>query len=289
LANASAQRCAGWFAAARPALLAALMLALTPIFVAMSRFNNPDPLLVLCELGAAWALVRALESGRTRHLLLCGLLVGLAFNVKMLAAYLIVPGLALAFVVAGKGRLRRRVAQLATGGAAMFAVSFAWYGAMMLVPATNRPFVGDTTDNSWFSLIFGANGLSRVAGGGGVGSGGVAGPAGAGGFGGGVGSGGVAGPAGAGGFGGAAGITRLFNPIVGGQIAWLLPLALLGLLLGLGVAAARLAPTRPAPPTSCGAAGVSFRGRSSASRQASSTPTTPPPSPPPWRCSPPAA
>jgi 4-amino-4-deoxy-L-arabinose transferase-like glycosyltransferase len=260
LANASAQRCAGWFAAARPALLAALMLALTPIFVAMSRFNNPDPLLVLCELGAAWALVRALESGRTRHLLLCGLLVGLAFNVKMLAAYLIVPGLALAFVVAGKGRLRRRVAQLATGGAAMFAVSFAWYGAMMLVPATNRPFVGDTTDNSWFSLIFGANGLSRVAG-----------------------------PAGAGGFGGAAGITRLFNPIVGGQIAWLLPLALLGLLLGLGVAAARLAPTRPAPPTSCGAAGVSFRGRSSASRQASSTPTTPPPSPPPWRCSPPAA
>jgi 4-amino-4-deoxy-L-arabinose transferase-like glycosyltransferase len=194
----------------RAALLAALMLALTPIFVAMSRFNNPDSLLVLCEIAAAWALVRALESGHTRHLLLCGLFIGLAFNVKMLAAYLVVPGLALAFLIAGKGRLRRSIAQLAAGAGAMLAVSFVWYGAMMLIPAPHRPFVGDTTDNSWFSLIFGANGLSRVAS-----------------------NGAAAGPTGAGSFGGAAGLTRLFNPIVGGQISWLLPLALLGLLLGL--------------------------------------------------------
>ena len=192
----------------RAALLAALMLALTPIFVAMSRFNNPDPLLVLCEIAAARALVRALESGRTRHLLLCGLFIGLAFNVKMLAAYLVVPGLALAFMIAGQGSIRRRVAQLAAGGGAMLAVSFVWYGAMMLIPAAHRPFVGDTTDNSWFSLIFGANGLNRVSGSGG-------------------------GPTGAGTFGGSPGLTRLFNPIVGGQISWLLPLALFGLLLGL--------------------------------------------------------
>lgn len=193
----------------RAALLAASVLALTPIFVAMSRFNNPDSLLVLCELAAAWALVRALESGRTRQLLLCGLFIGLAFNVKMLAAYLVVPGLALSFVIAGKGSVYRRVAQLAAGGGAMLAVSFAWYGAMMLVPAAHRPFVGDTTDNSWFSLIFGANGLSRVSGSGG------------------------GGPTGVGTFGGAPGFTRLFNPIIGGQISWLLPLALLGLMLGL--------------------------------------------------------
>ncbi len=192
----------------RAALLAALMLALAPIFVAMSRFNNPDPLLVLCEIAAARALVRALESGRTRHLLLCGLFIGLAFNVKMLAAYLVVPGLALAFMIAGQGSIRRRVAQLAAGGGAMLAVSFVWYGAMMLIPAAHRPFVGDTTDNSWFSLIFGANGLNRVSGSGG-------------------------GPTGAGTFGGSPGLTRLFNPIVGGQISWLLPLALFGLLLGL--------------------------------------------------------
>ncbi len=139
----------------------------------------------------------------------------------MLAAYLIVPGLALAFLIAGRGGIRRRLAQLAGGGVAMVAVSFAWYGTMMLLPASERPFVGDTTDDSWFSLIFGANGLSRVAG-----SGGAAGVGGT--LGGGGGGGGRAGD-----FGGAAGIARLFNPIVGGQISWLLPLALLGLLLGL--------------------------------------------------------
>ncbi len=205
----------------RVALLAALALALTPIFVAMSRFNNPDAVLVAMEVCAAWALVRALQSGRTRYLLLCGALVGLAFNAKMLAAYLVAPGLALAFVIAGQGSLRRRAAQLAAGGASMVAVSFAWYATMMALPAGSRPWVGDTTDNSWFSLIFGANGLSRVSG-----AGEGAGPGG--------------GPGGGAGFGGAAGPLRMFNTIVGGQIAWLLPLALLGLVLGMW--SCRLAP-----------------------------------------------
>ena len=80
----------------RAAILAALMLALTPIFVAMARFNNPDAILLLSEISAAWALVRAL-SRRTRHLLLCGLFVGLAFNTKMLEAYLVVPGFVLTY------------------------------------------------------------------------------------------------------------------------------------------------------------------------------------------------
>ncbi|MGA9875072.1 MAG: glycosyltransferase family 39 protein [Solirubrobacteraceae bacterium] len=207
----------------RAALLAALMLALTPIFVTMSRYNNPDSLLVLLEVAAAWAMVRALQSGRTRHVLLCGAFVGLAFNVKMLQAYLIVPGLAAAFLIAGQGGVRRRLAQLTAGGMSMFAVSFVWYGAMMLIPAADRPWVGDTTDNSWFSLIFGANGLSRVSGGG-------------------------TGPGGGANFGGAAGPLRLFNSIVGGQIAWLLPLAVVGLALGLWSTrrAARTDPRRSA-------------------------------------------
>ncbi|HEY5196590.1 MAG TPA: glycosyltransferase family 39 protein [Solirubrobacteraceae bacterium] len=191
----------------RAAILAAVMLALTPIFVAMTRFNNPDAILLLTEIGAAWALVRALESGRTRHLLLCGLFVGLAFNTKMLEAYLVVPGLVLTYLIAGPPKLGRRFAQLTAAGVAMFGVSFVWYGAMMLLPAADRPWVGDTTDNSWFSLIFGANGFSRV-------------------------SGSTGGPGGGGGFGGSTGPLRLFNSIVGGQIAWLIPLALGGLALG---------------------------------------------------------
>ncbi|HEY2631808.1 MAG TPA: glycosyltransferase family 39 protein [Solirubrobacteraceae bacterium] len=197
----------------RVALLAALMLALTPIFVAMSRFNNPDALLVLLEVAAAWALVRALQSGRTREVLLCGVFVGLAFNVKMLQAYLIVPALAATLLIAGQGSLRRRVSQLLAGGASMVAVSFVWYATMMSLGAGNRPWVGDTKDNSWWSLIFGANGFGRVSGEG-------AGPGGGGAPGGGQ-------------FGGAAGLLRMFNSIVGGQIAWLLPLALVGFVLGL--------------------------------------------------------
>jgi 4-amino-4-deoxy-L-arabinose transferase-like glycosyltransferase len=195
----------------RAAIGAALILALTPIFVAMSRFNNPDAVLVLTAVGAAWGLVRALESGRLRHLMVAAVCVGLAFNVKMLEAYLIVPALALTFMVAGKGSARRRLGQLSLAGLAMAVVSFAWYGTMMMLPAADRPWVGDTTDNSWWSLIFGANGLSRVSG---TGSG--AGPGG-----------------GGGGFGGSTGALRLFNQIVGGQIGWLLPLAAAGLALGL--------------------------------------------------------
>ncbi|HEY2141562.1 MAG TPA: glycosyltransferase family 39 protein [Solirubrobacteraceae bacterium] len=192
----------------RAAVLAALMLALSPVAVAVSRFNNPDALLVLTVVCAAWALVRALESGRTRDAMLSGALVGLAFNTKMLEAYLVVPGLALALMVAGQGSVLRRVGQLLAAGAAMALVSFAWFTTMMLLPSADRPWVGDTQHNSWFELILGANGLSRVSGSGG-------------------------GPGGGGGFGGSAGALRLFNSAVGAQIAWLLPLAAVGLVTGL--------------------------------------------------------
>ncbi len=191
----------------RAALLGALMLALSPVSVAMARYNNPDALLALLLVASAWALVRAIESGRVRHVVLCGGLVGLAFNTKMLEGYLVVPGLAGAFALAAPGPARRRAAHLLAGAAAMAAVSIVWYGAMMLIPAAQRPFVGDSTENSWFELIFGANGFSRVSGGSGVGFGR--------------------------GFGGPTGPLRLFNPEIGGQVAWLLPLALLGLLAGL--------------------------------------------------------
>src|SRR3954452_14286812 len=59
-----------------------LVLALTPITVAISRHNNPDALLVLCCVAALWALVRGLEDGRTRWLALAGVCVGLGFEAK---------------------------------------------------------------------------------------------------------------------------------------------------------------------------------------------------------------
>jgi 4-amino-4-deoxy-L-arabinose transferase-like glycosyltransferase len=134
------------------ALVAALMLAISPVSVVMDRYNNPDALLALLLVASAWALVRALESGRVRHVILCGVFVGLAFNTKMLEGYLVVPALAVTFLVAGRGRLRERFGDLLAGGAAMGLVSVAWYGTMMLIPASDRPYVGDSTNNSWFQL-----------------------------------------------------------------------------------------------------------------------------------------
>jgi 4-amino-4-deoxy-L-arabinose transferase-like glycosyltransferase len=187
----------------RAALLAALMLALSPVSVVIGRYDNPDALLALLLVASAWALLRALESGRLRHVLLCGALVGLAFNTKMLEAYLIVPGLAGAFLLAARGSLRRRVAQLLAGGAVMLAVSVAWYATMTLIAAADRPYVGETTDDSWFQLILDGNGLKRVLG---FANGGQ----------------------------GASGPLRLFStPSIAGQATWLMPLALAGLVAGL--------------------------------------------------------
>src|SRR6266496_328562 len=83
-------------------LLAGAVLALTPVATLMFRFNNPDALLTLLMVGGAYAVTRAVDSGRTRWLVLAGTLVGFAFLGKMLQAFLVVPAFALAYLVAGE-------------------------------------------------------------------------------------------------------------------------------------------------------------------------------------------
>src|SRR3954447_19045960 len=149
----------------RPAgFVAGAVLALTPMTVAISRHNNPDALLVLCCVGAVWALVRALEDGRTRWLVLSGLLVGLGFETKMGVALMVVPGIAAAwlwFSPAGRGRALK---QLIAGGAAMAIAGLAWPVAVWLTPAADRPWISGTSDNSIWSLIWGYNGVGRLDG-----------------------------------------------------------------------------------------------------------------------------
>jgi len=186
------------------AIVAALMMALTPVAVLVGRYDSPDAMLLLLLVCAAWSMTRALQSGRTRDLLLCGAFVGLAFNTKMLEAYIVLPGLALAFLAAGHGPRRRRLAQAGAAAGVMLLVSLAWFASMMLVPAGERPYVGDSNGNSWFQLILGGNGVKRVAGSGNTFGSDFPGR-----------------------------LLRLFSHHIGGQIAWLLPLALAGLVLGL--------------------------------------------------------
>ncbi len=184
--------------------VAGAVLALTPIAVAVARHNNPDMLLVLCVVVALWGLVRGLEDGRVRWLVLAGAAVGLGFEAKMGAALLVVPAMTVAWLWAAP---RNRWRGLLGGGAALAVVGGAWPLLMALTPASSRPWISGTSDNSIWSLIFGYNGLGRLDGQ-------------AGGPGGGMGGGG------GGMFGGETGVLRLLNVSLGGQAGWLLGFAL---------------------------------------------------------------
>ncbi|MBI3967210.1 MAG: glycosyltransferase family 39 protein [Chloroflexi bacterium] len=199
------------------AVVAPLVLALTPITAAVARDNLPDTMMVLLLVGGAWGTLNALQSGRLQPLLIGAALVGLAFNTKMLQAYVVVPAFVLTYFVLAPGTLRRRFVHLIAAGSVLALVSASWMVVIDAIPASARPFIGGSTNNTVVDLVLGYNGLGRI-----LGNDGVLGSTGE--FGGGPG-----GP----GFGGQPGILRLFNAQIGGQIAWLLPLAALALLGGL--------------------------------------------------------
>src|SRR5581483_1210937 len=188
-------------------LLAGAVLALTPVATLMFRFNNPDALLTLLLVSAAYALTRALERASARWLLLCGALVGFGFLTKMLQALLVVPGFALVYLLFAPASLRRRVRQLLAAGGALVVSAGWWVAIVELWPASSRPYIGGSQDNSILNLVFGYNGFGRIDG---NESGSVVG-------------GGATGRAGAW---GPTGLTRLFGTEMGTQISWLIPAAL---------------------------------------------------------------
>jgi 4-amino-4-deoxy-L-arabinose transferase-like glycosyltransferase len=212
------------------ALLAGAVMALTPVAVLMFRFNNPDALLVLLLVLAAYACVRAVETGSTRWMVLVGVLIGFGFLTKMLQALLVVPAFAVTYVIAAPTGLWRRVRQLLIGGLALLVSAGWWVAIVELMPASARPYIGGSQTNSVLDLAFGYNGFGRITGDE-VGSVG----------------GGRGGPAGGGvGMWGETGLTRMFNADNGGQVSWLLPAALVLLCAGLVLAgrAARTDRTR---------------------------------------------
>jgi 4-amino-4-deoxy-L-arabinose transferase-like glycosyltransferase len=146
------------------ALGGSLALAVFPSFVAVSRDNGVDPVLILLLIAACGLALRAIDNGRWRTLIACGVVVGLAFNTKTLAAYLVVPSIAFGFLVCAPGPLLRRIGQLLAAGVAMVVVSFAWIAVVELTPASQRPYVGSSTNNTEIGLTFEYNGLGRVEG-----------------------------------------------------------------------------------------------------------------------------
>ncbi len=146
------------------ALLSALCLAVFPAFVAVSRDNNPDALLILLMTLSCLFALRAIESGRWRSLIACAVAVGLAFETKALAAYLVVPGIALGYLVCAPGPLRARVGRLAVAGVVLAVVSISWMAFVDLTPATHRPYVGGSLENSELGVTFAYNGFGRIGG-----------------------------------------------------------------------------------------------------------------------------
>src|SRR6266567_5606923 len=234
-------------------LLAALALAISPISVLTNRNNTIDSTLVLVMLLGAWAVLRAAESGKLRWLLLCAVFVGVGFNIKMLEAYLVVPAYGLLYLLAAPRSIWARIGQLALAALLMLTISLSWAVAVDLTPAASRPYVGSSQNNSEISLALGYNGIQRLLGQfgfarsnagnstsntsgnttgsfppAGTGSGTFPGDfprPGAGTIGGGIGG------SSTGMFNtGNPGLLRLFNEPLGGQIVWLLPMALLGIL-----------------------------------------------------------
>jgi len=147
-----------------PGVAAAAALAVFPSFVASARDNNLDALLILLMAVACLSGLRAIESGRWRWLVATAVLVGLAFNTKTLAAFVVLPGLAVAWLACAPGTVRRRCGMLASATLVLAAVSLVWLLVVDATPAALRPYVGGTTDNSELSLSFGHNGLGRVFG-----------------------------------------------------------------------------------------------------------------------------
>lgn len=191
------------WAGERAGLVAAVVLATTPAVAAAARVSIGDPVLVLCLVSAAYACTRALESPGFRWPALAGALLGAGFLVKMLQAWLVLPAFAAALLV---GPARRRLARTGVFVVVCSAVSLSWVTIVSLVPAGHRPYFDGSGGNSPWEMVFVYNGLGRDTG---------------------------AGSAPSVPFGGPPSPLRLFDAQLGGQIAWLLPAAVL---LGLGAA-----------------------------------------------------
>jgi 4-amino-4-deoxy-L-arabinose transferase-like glycosyltransferase len=191
------------------AVVAGVVMALTPAAVLIFRYNNPDALLTLLLVTGAWALLRAIEHRGLRWVILAATCVGFAFLTKYLQAYLVLPGFALVYLVAANTPVRRRLLGLLVALVTVLVTSGWWVAIVALIPAASRPFIGGSTTGSVLDLIFGYDGLGRIFGASAGGAGNAA------------------------GFGGTAGLLRLFNDAWFGEIAWFIPAALGSLAVGL--------------------------------------------------------
>lgn len=143
-------------------LLAALALAVIPVTVSTERNNTIDGLLVFVLLLAAWAVLEAVERGKLRFLLLGAFLVGVGFNIKMLQAYMILPGLYGLYFLGARQRWWLRLLHLTGATVLLLAVSLWWVVLVDMIPPDERPYIGSSSNNTVMELITGHNGIRRL-------------------------------------------------------------------------------------------------------------------------------
>jgi 4-amino-4-deoxy-L-arabinose transferase-like glycosyltransferase len=152
-------------------LVAAFVMAITPVFVATNRNNTMDGLLVFFLLAAAWIFIRATETGKRRWLLLGAFIVGLGFNIKMMQAFLPLPAFYALYFFGSKEGWLRKIINLGIATVLLLVVSLSWAVVVDLTPADQRPYIGSSENNTVMGLIFGHNGISRLESTGGPGGG----------------------------------------------------------------------------------------------------------------------
>jgi 4-amino-4-deoxy-L-arabinose transferase-like glycosyltransferase len=190
-----------WFSA-QAALLGGAVVALTPVAAMMFRYNNPDAMLALLLTAATYATMRGLERAQTKWVVLAGAFIGFGFITKMLQAFIILPVMAVVYLLAAPTGWWRRVGQVFLMGVSVLVAAGWWVAAVALTPAADRPYVGGSQNNNILNLIFGYNGFGRLTGNE---------------------SGSVGGRNVGGAIWGPTGWTRLFNDSFGNMMSWLLP------------------------------------------------------------------
>ncbi|WP_434178549.1 ArnT family glycosyltransferase [Bacillus stercoris] len=146
------------------ARIAALVMALTPIAAAVSRTNNIDSMLVFTLLLGSACLLKAVKQGKLVWLLTAFALIGLAFNMKMMQAFMVLPAFVIFYLIASRVALKKKIGSLILSLVLLTGLSLSWAVAVDSTSPSSRPYVGSSQTNSVLELAFGYNGTERLLG-----------------------------------------------------------------------------------------------------------------------------
>jgi len=144
-------------------LISALALAVTPIFVAVSRNETMDGLLIFVLLLSLLIALKAAREQSLPWLLVSTGLIGIGFNIKMIQALIIVPAILIIYLIGIRSLpVKTRALHLLLAVLVLIIVSLSWTVAVDMVPADQRPYIGGSGDNTVLGLIINYNGIHRL-------------------------------------------------------------------------------------------------------------------------------